>query len=33
MWVIQGAGHNDWPFHTDDSIWKEITDFVKVDTK
>jgi len=33
MWVIQGAGHNDWPFHTDDSIWKEITDFVKIDTK
>jgi len=33
MWVIQGAGHNDWPFHTEDSIWKEITDFVKIDTK
>lgn len=33
MWVIQGAGHNDWPFHTDDSTWKEITDFVKIDTK
>ena len=33
MWVIQGAGHNDWPFHTDDSLWREITDFVKVDKK
>jgi len=33
MWVIQGAGHNDWPFHADASLWKEMTDFVKVDTK
>ncbi|MEE9913184.1 MAG: lysophospholipase [Deltaproteobacteria bacterium] len=31
MWVIRGAGHNDWPFHADGSLWKEITDFVKVD--
>ncbi len=31
MWVIQGAGHNDWPFHADDSLWREMTDFVKVD--
>ena len=28
MWVIRGAGHNDWPFHADSSFWKEITDFV-----
>lgn len=31
MWVIRGAGHNDWPFHADNSVWKEMTDFVKVD--
>src|SRR4030042_1993441 len=31
MWVIKGAGHNDWPFHADASLFKEITDFVKVD--
>ena len=28
MWIIKGAGHNDWPFHADSSFWKEITDFV-----
>lgn len=33
MWVIRGAGHNDWPFHADDSLWREMTDFVKVDKK
>jgi pimeloyl-ACP methyl ester carboxylesterase len=33
MWVIKGAGHNDWPFYADPSLWKEITDFVKVDKK
>ena len=31
MWAIQGAGHNDWPFHADDSLWREMTDFVKGD--
>jgi len=31
MWIIKGAGHNDWPFHADSSFWKEITDFIKVD--
>ena len=31
MWIIKGAGHNDWPFYADSSLWKEITDFVKVD--
>ena len=31
MWIIKGAGHNDWPFHADSSFWKEITDFVKVE--
>lgn len=30
MWVIRGAGHNDWPFHTDASVFKEMTDFVKI---
>ena len=30
MWVVRGAGHNDWPFHTDASLFKEITDFVAV---
>lgn len=29
MWVIRGAGHNDWPFHADASLWKEMTDFVR----
>jgi uncharacterized protein len=29
MWVIKGAGHNDWPFHADAALFKEITDFVK----
>lgn len=33
MWVIRGAGHNDWPFHADDSLWREMTDFVQVDKK
>jgi len=33
MWVIRGAGHNDWPFHADVSLWKEMTDFVKIDKK
>lgn len=33
MWIIKGAGHNDWPFYADPSLWKEITDFVKVDKK
>lgn len=31
IWVIRGAGHNDWPFHVDGSLWREMTDFVKVD--
>jgi hypothetical protein len=29
LWVIKGAGHNDWPMHTDASLFKEMTDFVK----
>ena len=28
MWVIHDAGHNDWPFYAQASLWKEITDFV-----
>ena len=31
LWIIKGAGHNDWPMHTDASLFKEITDFVKED--
>jgi hypothetical protein len=31
MWIIKGAGHNDWPIHADASLFKEMTDFVKVD--
>jgi uncharacterized protein len=31
MWVIKGAGHNDWPFYAEASLWKEMTDFVKID--
>ena len=30
MWVIRGAGHNDWPFYAEKSLWKEMTDFVKI---
>ncbi len=33
MWVIRGAGHNDWPFFADAALWKEMTDFVRVDKK
>ena len=33
MWVIQGAGHNDWPFFAEASLWKEMTDFVKINKK
>jgi uncharacterized protein len=29
MWIIEEAGHNDWPVHTNMSWWKEITDFVR----
>ncbi|MCX5850093.1 MAG: alpha/beta hydrolase [Deltaproteobacteria bacterium] len=29
MWIIKGAGHNDWPMHADTSLFKEMTDFVK----
>ena len=31
MWIIKGAGHNDWPFHTNASLFKEMTDFVRID--
>ena len=30
MWVIKEASHNDWPFYADASLWKEMTDFVKI---
>ena len=31
MWIIKGAGHNDWPFHINASLFKEMTDFVRID--
>jgi pimeloyl-ACP methyl ester carboxylesterase len=31
MWIIKGAGHNDWPMHADASLFKEMTDFVRID--
>ena len=31
LWIIKGAGHNDWPMHTDASLFKEITDFARID--
>jgi uncharacterized protein len=30
MWVIKGASHNDWPYFVEASLWKEMTDFVKI---
>lgn len=27
MWIIRGAGHNDWPDVLGSPMWKEITDF------
>jgi pimeloyl-ACP methyl ester carboxylesterase len=33
MWIIKGAGHNDWPFYAEASLWKAMTDFVKVSKK
>ena len=29
MWVIKGAGHNDWPMFAQAILWKEITDFLE----
>jgi len=29
LWVIRKAGHNDWPLYADDSLWREMTDFVQ----
>jgi len=31
MWIIKGAGHNDWPIYADPLLFKEITDFVRID--
>ena len=31
MWLIKNAGHNDWPMYADKLLWRETTDFVKVD--
>lgn len=29
MYIIKGAGHNDWPAIVDQAWWKEITDFIQ----
>ena len=31
LWIIKGAGHNDWPFHADAFLFKEMTDFVRIE--
>jgi pimeloyl-ACP methyl ester carboxylesterase len=28
MWILEGAGHNDWPWQLDVPKWQEIMDFV-----
>ena len=28
MWIMQGAGHNDWSMHVNSTWWKEIMDYV-----
>ena len=30
MWVIQRAGHNDWPLYVDAKKWEEFMDFVSI---
>ncbi len=32
MWVVKGAGHNDWSFAVPPAGWKEMTDFVRGNT-
>jgi uncharacterized protein len=29
MWIVKGAGHNDWPIYAKVSLWKEMTDFIE----
>jgi uncharacterized protein len=29
MWIVRGAGHNDWPMHAQAFLWKEIADFME----
>ena len=29
MWIIKGAGHNNWHMYAQVSLWKEITDFME----
>jgi len=29
LWVIEGAGHNDWPMYANASLWQEIIGFVQ----
>ncbi len=32
MWIVKGAGHNDWSIVIRPAWWKEVTDFVKGNT-
>jgi hypothetical protein len=29
MWIVTGAGHNNWYMYTQASLWKEIIDFME----
>jgi pimeloyl-ACP methyl ester carboxylesterase len=29
MWIVKGAGHNDWPMYEQASLWNEITTFME----
>jgi uncharacterized protein len=33
MWLIKGAGHNNWLLYTDQTWWKEIMDYVSVNNR
>jgi pimeloyl-ACP methyl ester carboxylesterase len=33
MWIMQGAGHNDWPMHVNSTWWMEIMDYVSKNDK
>jgi len=33
IWIVKGAGHNDWPMFVDTSFFKEIMDFVRSHNK
>jgi pimeloyl-ACP methyl ester carboxylesterase len=29
MWIVTGAGHNNWHVHAQESLWKEVTEFME----